>query len=310
MTDAPLITKYRPAAFDEMMGNDTVIAALKRTLANAISRPHAYLFTGPSGIGKTTGARIIATDLEAEVIEIDAASNSGVDAMRQLVEVGNHMSLAGSGVRMFIIDECHTLSKPAWQAILKLLEEPPEHLYIALCTTELAKVPETIITRCYHVALRPLKTNEIEDLISVVAELEGWPVHNDVMQAIVQASTGQPRKALSILQAVHDAPSRDEVKRIITLIDASDPMIALCQYLLSGKKAWKVVRDYLAQIEDDAFDEAALACGRYIIGAMLRAESDEAARTGWRLLEALVFPTATYDRKAAFVAAIGRLLWG
>jgi DNA polymerase-3 subunit gamma/tau len=306
----PLVTKYRPSDFETFLGNETTIAALKRAVGNEVSRPHAFLFTGPSGIGKTTGARIVATMLNAEVVEIDAASNNGVDAMRLLVELGNHMSLTGAGVRMFIIDECHSLSKSAWQAILKMLEEPPAHLYIALCTTELHKVPETIVTRCYHVALRPLKPAEIEDLCMVVAELEGWTVHNDVMQAVIQAATGQPRKALSILQAVHDAPSRDEVRRIITLMDATDPLIALLQYLLAGKKAWAVIKGHLSRIEEDDFEELSIGAGRYIVGALLRAETDASAQLAWRLLDALVFPTSTFDRKASFMAAIGRMIWG
>lgn len=306
----PLVTKYRPASFPEIIGHEAVITALQRALDQEESRPHAYLLTGPSGIGKTTTARIIADHLGAEVIEIDAASNSGVDAMRELVDLGNHMSLSGSGTRMFIIDECHTLSKSAWQAILKLLEEPPAHLYLTLCTTEFHKVPETIVTRCYHVALRPLKNAEIEDLLVAIADLEGWTVNNDVLQTVVTAATGQPRKAISILQVAHDAPNKEEVRRIVNLQDASDPLIALCQYLLSGKRGWKIIKDYLSRLEGADFDEASIACGRYIVGAMTRADTEEGAKLAWRLLDALVFPTSTFDRKSAFMAAIGRALWG
>ena len=144
----------------------------------------------------------------------------------------------------------------------------------------------------------------------VVAELEGWTVHNDVMQAVIQAATGQPRKALSILQAVHDAPSRDEVRRIITLMDATDPLIALLQYLLAGKKAWAVIKGHLSRIEEDDFEELSIGAGRYIVGALLRAETDASAQLAWRLLDALVFPTSTFDRKASFMAAIGRMIWG
>lgn len=309
MSNEQITTKYRPAAFEDLIGNDAINSALQRAVDSETTRPHAYLFTGPSGIGKTTSARIVANHMQAEILEIDAASNNGVDAMRMLVDVGNHMSLAGSGTRMFIIDECHALSKNAWQAILKLLEEPPAHLYIALCTTELSKVPETIITRCYHAALRPLKPNEIEMLVSVVADLEGWTVHNDVVQAVVQAATGQPRKALSILQAVHDAPSREEVRRIITLIDASDPLVALCQHLLSGKKSWKIVRELLEKLDVDDFEEASISAGRYILNALIRTDNPEQARDRWQLLEALVYPTTTFDKKLAFMAAVGRMLW-
>ncbi len=209
-----------------------------------------------------------------------------------------------------IVHNCHALSKPAWQALLKLLEEPPDHLYIALCTTELQKIPETIVTRCYHVVLRPLKPVEIEDLLIAISELEGWEVSGDVIQAIVQASTGQPRKAISLLQSCHDAPSKTEVSRIISLMDASEPVIELVQHLLAGKRSWTIVRALLAKIEPDAFEDAAISTGRYICAALLAQDNDKRAAAMWSLLEALLFPAETLDRKVGFITAVGRIMWG
>jgi len=304
----PLITRYRPSTFEEVLGHDDQVNALKRVLKTD-TRPHAYLLTGPSGIGKTTIARIIATAIDAEVLEIDAASNSGIDAVRQLNELGQHMSLYGADARMFIIDECHGLSRPAMQALLKLLEDPPEHLYLALATTELQRIPETILTRCYHIPLRPIKPTEIEDLLSVICECENWTPNPDVLQMIVQGSTGQPRKALSLLQACYDAPSREEAKRIIALLETSEPLLDLLRILVSGRRDWKLVQSYLEQIDDADFEEASVGAGRYIINAMLKEPEEKKAASMWALLEALVYPTATFDRKASFFAAIGRYLW-
>lgn len=304
----PLITKYRPTDFDEMVGHEAQLGALRRALVSD-SCPHAFLFTGVAGLGKTTLARIVARVLEAEVIEIDAASHSSVDAMRELVEVGNHMSLTGAGRRLFLIDECHALSKQAWQALLKILEEPPPHLFLALCTTEHAKVPETIVTRCFHVALRPLSDPEITDLVLAVAGAERWDVRDDVVQAVVQAATGQPRKSLSILQAVHDAASRDEVKRIIALLDDSDAIMKLAKLLVSGQGGWEAIRKELARIGDDEFEDASIPLGRYIATVMVKEENPARAKRLWTLLDALVWPTTTYDRKVAFYTAIGRMLW-
>lgn len=309
--DQPLITKYRPAAFDEMLGNETQVNALRRALASD-TRPHAYLFTGPSGIGKTTTARIIGRELAADIIEIDAASNSGVDATRAIVELSQHMPMTGSGKRLIIIDECHALSKPAWQALLKLLEEPPTHLFLALCTTEEQKVPETVKTRAYPIRFAPLKPAEIEDLLLAVIDVEKWEVHGDVLQAVVVAATGQPRKALTMLQAVHDASSRDEVRRILSLLDESEPIIEICQILLrtsEPKAAWPKIRNALSRIDDGDFEEGATLAGRYIAAALQRSEKAEEAERAYRILAALTFPASTWDKKVAFLAAIGRTIW-
>ena len=309
MDDAPLITKYRPTSWDEFIGNESLIASLQRAMTSS-SPPHAFLFTGPSGIGKTTAARIVGSMLEADVTEIDAASNSGVDAMRGLVEFGQHQAFSDSGRRLIIIDEAHALSKSAWQAALKLLEEPPRHLYIALCTTELDKVPDTIATRCFHAPLRAVRATEMEDYLAAICDLEAFEVQQDVFALVVQTATGQPRKALSLLQAVHDAPSKDEARRIIARQEAGEPLIELLQYLLSGKRSWAVIGPTLQRIDADAFESAALLAGRYISAALLRAENEQKAQKIWSLLEALMFPAATWDRKTAFMAAVGRMVWG
>jgi DNA polymerase III gamma/tau subunit len=307
MNSIPLINKYRPEDWDEIIGHEDIVASLQRSLTSD-SHPHAFLFSGPGGVGKTTMARIVAHTLKAELVEIDAATFSGIDSMREVVSLGSHMSLSGEGRRLILIDEVHGLSKPAFQALLKILEEPPEHLYFALATTEVNKVPETIRIRCFHAALRPISNNDISILLETVIASEEWDVPDDVIQAVIQAGTGQPRKALSILQAVHGCQDRDEVRRIIKLHESTDALKDLMQALLKGA-TWDRLKVLLEQIPDDEFEEALIPMGRYIMGAMVKADKDKASDY-WRLLDALTFPSQTFDPKARFYAAFGRMLWG
>ncbi|MDB5238784.1 MAG: polymerase subunit gamma and tau, polymerase subunit gamma/tau protein, partial [Candidatus Parcubacteria bacterium] len=144
-----LYRTYRPSKWSEVIGQDHVVDTLKDTLA-AKKPAHAYLFSGSRGTGKTSVARILAKALETaddDIYEIDAASNRGIDDIRELRE---HVSVMpfSSPFKVYIIDEVHMLSKDAWNALLKTLEEPPKHVVFILATTELDKVPETIISRC------------------------------------------------------------------------------------------------------------------------------------------------------------------
>jgi DNA polymerase III gamma/tau subunit len=306
----PLITRYRPAAFDEMIGHEAMRASLTRVLESD-SAPHAFLMTGPGGIGKTTSARIIATMLQCEILEISAAEYSGTDDMRNVIETGHHMALGGSGRRMIIIDECHGLSKAAWQVLLKLLEEPPEHLYLALCTTEVSKVPDTIQQRCFHVLLKPLSVREIEELLLLVCELEGWQVNPDVMTAVIQAALGSPRKALTLLQKVWDAPSIDEARRIIDIFDQSEPFNDLCKALvMTGGAPWPKLQPLLERIDDEEWEKAHIQVGRFLAACMKNAKKADEAQRYWSMLDAFTFPVETYDKKVAFYAALGKILWG
>jgi DNA polymerase-3 subunit gamma/tau len=211
----PLITKYRPTAFTEVVGN----VALVQSLANAVrkqARPHGYLFTGISGIGKTTLAYIVAKEINAHIEEIDAATYSGVETAREIVNISYFSVITGEPNRLLLIDEAHCLSNLAWNPYLKLIEKSPKHNYFAFCTTDPTNIPDTIKTRCFPVALKPLTSTDLRTYIADIAEREGWTVQHDVLTSIVLAAKGSPRMALSFLEAGHDAHSVGELAQIIS----------------------------------------------------------------------------------------------
>jgi DNA polymerase III subunit gamma/tau len=308
VVEKPLINRYRPESWNQVIGHNDIVTPLMRALKEP-SHPHAYLLTGPSGIGKTTIARIIGEQLKADIVEIDAASNSGVDAMRALVEMAEYVPFNASK-RMVIIDEAHALSRSSFQAALKLLEEPPPHIYLALATTELNRIPETIRTRCFHVILKPVPYREMVDWLEWICLEENWEVDDSVLDTIIQASTGQPRKALSILQVAHDARSPEEVGRIINLIERQHSSGELGQALLAGKK-WEVIRPILASIEmgDPDFEQTKIGLTRYLIAAWLNTESEQRARQIWVMIDAMMFPTTSFDPKSQFYCAVGGILF-
>ena len=164
-TSNELATKYRPQTFEEVIGQPQAVASIKTVLKRQSSR--SFILTGPSGTGKTTLGRIIATTVGAvksAIVEVDAASNTGVDAMREILEMTQYRGFGGAG-RVFIIDECHMLSANAWNSMLKGIEEPPPGIYWVLCTTEPTKIPKTIKTRCVQYDLQPVGVDDIYTLI-------------------------------------------------------------------------------------------------------------------------------------------------
>jgi len=217
-----LALKYRPQTFDQLIGqdvvSDTIINSIK---ANKI--PNAYLFTGIRGIGKTTIARIIAKSLNClngienlckdelcancdaitnsshiDVLEMDAASKTGVDDVRDLIEFSRY-GPTSSKYKIFIIDEVHMLSKQAFNALLKTLEEPPEYLKFIFATTEIKKIPITVVSRCQRFDLSRIKSSELFNFIKKVKDKEKGNVSDEALKLIVKISEGSVRDALSLL---------------------------------------------------------------------------------------------------------------
>jgi DNA polymerase-3 subunit gamma/tau len=242
-----LARKYRPQRFGEMTGQEHVV----RTLSNALARgqlAHAFLFTGPRGVGKTTAARLVAKAVNCEkgptaepcgactacveiaegravdVVEIDAASNNGVDNVRDIVEAVKYRP-ARDRYKVFVVDEVHMLSQGAFNALLKTLEEPPPHVLFVLATTDVHKVPETIVSRCQRFDFKRLSLKEIADRLGKVALAEAMGLSPAALALVARQAEGGMRDALSLLDQVRascgDAPSDAEVAEALGTIDAA-----------------------------------------------------------------------------------------
>ncbi|MEY4672930.1 MAG: polymerase subunit tau [Planctomycetota bacterium] len=216
--------RFRPKAFEEVVGQDAILQSLKRALSSK-RVPHAFVFSGSRGVGKTTTARILARCLNckqgptpepcgkcpqcvaildgsnADVIEIDAATHNGVDDIRAMRERVGFASL-GSRYKVYILDEAHMLSKGAWNAFLKTLEEPPPGVVFVLATTELEKIPETIRSRCQVLMFRRVGDSDIVHRLGMIAQREGVTLPEDVLSEIALQSRGGMRDAETTLERV------------------------------------------------------------------------------------------------------------
>ena len=240
-----LARKWRPKTFADLVGQEHVVKALRNALDEGRLH-HAYLLTGTRGVGKTTIARILAKSLNCghaehgepcgvcesctqidagryvDLLEIDAASNTGIDNIREVLENAQYAPTAGK-YKVYIIDEVHMLSKSAFNAMLKTLEEPPEHVKFILATTDPHKVPVTVLSRCLQFVLRNMTTQQVADHLAHVLESEKIPYEATALQLIGRAGAGSMRDALSLLdQAIamgSGSVAEQDVRQMIGAVD-------------------------------------------------------------------------------------------
>lgn len=234
-----LAVKYRPNSFEDVCGNNINVKILKRVVEQGTPK-NAYLFAGPSGCGKTTLARIFANALNGAVgdpIEIDAASNNGVDQVRAITESANQRSLTGT-YKIYIIDECHAITSAGWQAFLKGIEETPAYTIFIFCTTEPNKVPATILNRVQRFNITKISSEEIRDRLIKISQLEGFTNYEDTCELISKLCDGCMREAITKLDQCSDLSSDLSLTNTKLVLGDSpfERMLKLTNCLIAGEE--------------------------------------------------------------------------
>ena len=285
-----LYRTYRPSTFDEVAGQEHIVRTLKNALATG-KLAHAYLFAGPRGTGKTTMAKLLAKALNCDegighqcnecknckaiidgthpdVLELDAASNNGVDEIRDLIDKVKYGTILGR-YKVYIIDEVHMLSTGAFNALLKTLEEPPEHVIFILATTEPHKILPTILSRCQRYDFTKLSDNDIKNRLKAVLENEGVSYNEEAIDIIISLADGGMRDALSILDQVlaysgnkldvqdildiFALESKEEKLALLNSIidkDVSDVLTRINRYISLGTDIKRLTDDLLIILKD------------------------------------------------------------
>ncbi len=327
MENLVLYRKYRPKSFAEVVNQEHVI----KTLTNALSLgkvAHAYLFTGPRGTGKTTVARLLAKAVNCEnrpstklgtgkgfepcnkclacqeinegraldLIEIDAASNRGIDEIRELRE-GIKFSPVRLKYKVFIIDEVHMLTREAFNALLKTLEEPPAHAIFVLATTEIHKVPQTIISRCQRFDFHKLTLNKIVDRLKLIAKEEGVKIDKQALELIALNADGAARDAESLLGQVMAMEDKEitlaEAQTILGTADISAVM-AMVDFLI--KKDLPGALGFINKLAEDGYElgQFAKSLINYLRKAMVLAAYRQGGETA--KIRQLVAPELTDEQ--------------
>lgn len=272
-----LYHKYRPTTLSEMVGNKETVEIIEQSI-NKKDTPHVWLFHGPTGCGKTTLARIVASELGCDGTdfrEIDSADFRGIDTIREIRKQAQYRPILGER-KAFLLDECHQLSRDAQNALLKALEDTQEHVFYFLCTTDPQRLIDTIRGRCLSFPVELLSELEMKRVLRNVVKAEDDTLDKDIYDQIILDAQGHPRNALQILEqvlAVSDEKRAEVAKRAA---EQKSETIALCRALLEAS-SWKKIRSILDGLRTEDPEGIRRAVLGYCTSVLMGGENDRAA---------------------------------
>ena len=292
--------KHRPKVWDDFKGNAGVISSLK-TIVKKVDTPHSFLFTGPSGTGKTTLAYILANSLSIHKDSItccNASKDRGIDSIRDLLNKAKYKTRKGNR-KAYILDEVHGLTKESQNALLEALENTPKHVYFILCTTDPQKIIPAIHTRCTSYKVNYLSDVQVGELLDKVVDMEKKELTTEVKNGIIDASEGCPRECLKILDQVIDMQREDALVVLEAMKDTQGQdkhVVELCRLLNTGA-SWCDVSKVISCLKGD-WEQFRYAILGYMAAALLR-DGDERVS----IIIANFSESFIYTKKAGMVLA-------
>lgn len=245
-----LYHKYRPKRLDELVGQDDALKVVRSLLKSAW--PHFSLFTGPSGVGKTTVARIIRRKLECsknDFYEINAADANGINDIRKIKARLGQSPGPNSKCKVYLLDECQRLTPDAQGALLKTLEDTPKHVYFIFCTTDPQKILAALKTRAYQIPFKPVRSSAVKGLLRHVVKKEDISTDDDVLDKIVDIADGSPRKALVLLEQIGGLRKKEQLNAL-EKSDLAAQGFNIAQALIY-RKPWGELVDMLEKVEEE-----------------------------------------------------------